>query len=138
MDTGRGLGRATRVRIDRGVIVLLDLDPTVGHEQRGTRPCVIVSDPDVIADQRFPLVCVVPVTGTGGEGALYPRLRPGTSGLSKASFALVDHLRSVDKRRVRRVLGPVARTEIDAIDEGLALYLGLAERLGSPSAARRE
>ena len=130
MDAGRRLGRATRVRIERGVIVLLDLDPTLGHQQRGTRPCVIVSDPDVIADQRFPLVCVVPVTGTSGEGALYPSLGPGASGLSKTSFALVDHLRSVDKRRVRRVFGPVARTEMNAIDEGLSLYLGLTERFG--------
>jgi mRNA-degrading endonuclease toxin of MazEF toxin-antitoxin module len=52
------------VRLERGTVVLLTLDPTVGHEQRGVRPCVVVSDPDVIADQRFPLVAVVPVTGT--------------------------------------------------------------------------
>lgn len=115
------------------MIVLLDLGPTVGHEQRGTRPCVIVSDPDVIADQRFPLVCVVPVTGTSGEGALYPVLGPGSSGLAKTSYALIDHLRSVDKRRVRRVFGPVAQAEMNAIDEGLALFLGLAERFGAPS-----
>lgn len=121
------------MRLERGVIVLLDLDPTVGHEQRGTRPCVIVSDPDVNTDQRFPLVCVVPITGTSGEGALYPMLQPGSSGLSKTSCALVDHLRSVDKRRVRRAFGPVGRAEMNAIDEGLALFLGLAERLGSPS-----
>jgi hypothetical protein len=40
------------------------LTPTVGYEQRGMRPCIVVSDPDVVADHRFPLVCVVPVTGT--------------------------------------------------------------------------
>ena len=40
--------------LERGTLVLLVLDPTVGHEQRGVRPCVAVSDPDVIADQRFP------------------------------------------------------------------------------------
>jgi mRNA interferase MazF len=131
MGDRRRLGGSLRVRLDRGVIV--KLDPTLGHEQRGTRPCVIVSDPDVIADQRFPLVRVVPVTGTSGEGALYPMLRPSSGGLSKVSYALVDHLRSIDKRRVRRVFGTVARSEMDAIDEGLALFLGLAERFDSPS-----
>src|SRR6476646_575267 len=65
------------------------LDPTFGHEQRGVRPCIVVSDPDVISDQRFPLVCVVPVTGTAGEGLLYPALAPGNSGLAKRSFALI-------------------------------------------------
>lgn len=46
------------MRLDRGgTVVLLDMDPTVGHEQRGVRPCVVVSDPDVVSDQRFPLLC---------------------------------------------------------------------------------
>ena len=120
------------MKLDRGTVVLLDLDPTGGHEQRGVRPCVVVSDPDVISDQRFPLVCVVPVTGTKGEGALYPTLQAGASGLSKTSYALIDHLRSVDKRRVRRVFAQLPRPEIDAVDEGLALFLGLAERFATP------
>ena len=109
----------------RGAIVVVELDPTLGHEQHGVRPCVVVSDPDVIGDQRFPLVCVVPVTGTPGEGLLYPSLAPGQSGLAKKSFALIDHLRSVDKRRIRRVFGELAREEIAAIDDGLAAFLGL-------------
>ena len=89
------------MKLDRGTIVLVELDPTVGHEQRGVRPCIAVSDPDVNADQRFPLIAVVPVTGTSGEGALYPELAPGKSGLTRASYALIDHIRSVDKRRIR-------------------------------------
>ena len=72
------------MRIARGAIVLIELDPARGHE-------------------RFPLVCVVPITGTAGEGALYPPLAPGRSGLTKPSFALIDQLRSIDKRRLRRV-----------------------------------
>lgn len=110
----------------RGTVLLLDLDPVVGHEQRGVRPCVAVSDPEVIGHQRFPLVAVLPITGTPGHGALYPALRPGPSGLAKTSYVLVDHIRSVDKRRVRRVFGTVAAEEMNAIDEGLASFLGLA------------
>jgi mRNA interferase MazF len=113
------------MKLDRGTIVLVELDPTVGHEQRGIRPCIAVSDPEVNADLRFPLIAVVPVTGTPGEGALYPELSPGKSGLTKTSFALVDHLRSVDKRRIRRVFGRIAKDEIAAVDEGLELFLGL-------------
>lgn len=110
---------------DRGTVLLLDLDPTVGHEQRGVRPCIAVSDHDIVADQRFPLIAVVPITGTPGQGALYPALRPGPNGLAKISYALIDHIRSVDKRRVRRVFGQVTAAEMNAIDEGLTLFLGL-------------
>jgi mRNA-degrading endonuclease toxin of MazEF toxin-antitoxin module len=78
------------------------------------------------ADQRFPLIAVVPVTGTPGEGALYPMLSPGGSGLTKASYALIDHLRSIDKRRIRRMFGRIATDELALIDDGLELFLGLA------------
>jgi mRNA interferase MazF len=116
------------MRLGRGSIVVVELDPTLGREQHGVRPCIVVSDPDVISDQRFPLVCVVPVTGTAGEGLLYPPLAPGQSGLAKKSFALIDHLRSIDKRRIRRVFGELAPEEIEAIDEGLTLFLGLGNQ----------
>jgi len=113
------------VNLDRGTVVLVTLDPTVGHEQRGQRPCIAVSDPAVNADQRFPLIAVVPVTGTAGEGALYPRLSPGKSGLNKASYARIDHIRSIDKRRIRRMFGRVADDELTKIDQGLEVFLGL-------------
>ena len=115
--------------LNRGSLVLLDLNPSVGHEQRGVRPCVVVSDPEVVSDQRFPLVGVVPVTGTAGEGALYPRLQPGSSGLSKDSYALVDQIRSIEKRRIQRVFGSISRAEMSAVDKGLALFLGLGDKL---------
>ena len=118
----------------RGAVVVVGLDPPIGHEQRGVRPCVVVSDPDVIGDQRFRLVCVVPVTGTPGDGLLYPPLAPGQSGLAKKSFALIDQLRSIDKRRIRRVFGELSREEMTAIDEGLTAFLGLGGRLNNVDA----
>jgi len=114
------------VIVDRGTVVLVELDPTLGHEQRGTRPCIAVSDPVVNADQRFRLIAVVPVTGTPGQGALYPELSPGESGLTKTSYALIDHLRSIDKRRIRRVFGRITKDELISLEQGLELFLGLA------------
>lgn len=109
----------------RGTIVLVSLDPAVGHEQRGTRPCVVVSDPEVVSSQRFPMVCVLPLTTTPGEGALYPSLLPGASALKKTSYALIDQLRSISKTRIRSVFGRIRPDEQRAIDEGLFLFLGL-------------
>ncbi len=122
------------MRLERGAVVLVILDPTIGHEQRGARPCIVISDPEVISDQRYPLVCVVPVTGTPGEGLLYPPLAPGRSGFAKRSFALVDQLRSIDKRRIRRVFGELPEGEIAAIDEALVLFLGLGGLIHGSSA----
>lgn len=119
------------VKLCRGAVVIVELDPTVGREQRGVRPCIVVSDPVINEDQRFPVLCVVPVTGTLGEGALYPRLSPSGSGLTKESCALVDHLRSIDKRRIRRVYGALPDEELAAVDEALRLFLGLSGHRGT-------
>jgi mRNA interferase MazF len=114
------------VTLVRGSVIVARLDPTVGHEQAGRRPCVVVSAPEVSNDQRFPLIAVVPLTSTPGVGLLYPLVQPSASnGLRSASTALVDHVRSVDKRRVDRVYGPVGRVELAAIDAALRLFLGL-------------
>jgi mRNA interferase MazF len=84
-----------------------------------------VGDPAVVGDQRFPLIAVVPVTGTAGVGALYPALTPGPSGLLKTSYALVDQLRSVDKTRVIQAFGRVTTSELKSTDFGLQAFLGL-------------
>jgi hypothetical protein len=65
--------------------------------------------PDIILDQRFPLVCVVPVTGTPGEGLFYRPLAPGLSGSSVN----------------------LHQKKMAAIDGGLAVFLGLGDRLRS-------
>ena len=111
--------------IDLGSVVLADLDPTVGHEERGLRPYVVVSDAEAVSSQRYPLIALVPLSGREGEGALYPPVDTGGSGLRQRSWALVDQVRSVDKRRVVRLVGRVDDVELAAIDEGLQLFLGL-------------
>jgi mRNA-degrading endonuclease toxin of MazEF toxin-antitoxin module len=50
---------------------------------------------------------------------------------------LIDHLRSVDKRRIRRVFGELAKEEIVAIDEGLAVFFALGGRLHGSGAPVR-
>lgn len=42
------------------------------------------------------------------------------------SFALVDQIRSVDKRRIIRVYGVITVDELKALDQGLELFLGLS------------
>lgn len=109
----------------RGSVVVVGLDPTTGHEQQGKRPCVVVSDHHVVAEQRYPMICVVPLTRSGVEGALYPIVKPGQSGIRELSHVLVDQLRSVDKRRVSGLAGSLTRAELESVDLGLRLYLGL-------------
>jgi hypothetical protein len=67
-------------------------EPSIGgHELdvvKDERPCVVVSDPVIAADRRYPLVGVVPLTEKAGRGALYPRIPTGSGGLRKDSGPL--------------------------------------------------
>ena len=46
-------------------------------------------------------------------------------GLLKPSYVLTDHVRSIDKRRIRRTYGQVSAAELASVDQGLELFLGL-------------
>jgi len=67
-------------------------------------------------------------------GALYPMLKPERSGLTKIPYALIDQLRSVDRRRIRRLVSVVSTSAFDALDESLVLFLGLGAKLMSSEA----
>ena len=106
--------------------MLVGLDPAIGQEQRGTRPCVVVSDGVAAQHQRFPVLVVVPLTSTVLAGPFYPALDASdTSGLRNRSYALLDQLRTIDKQRVVRAYGNASKAELGAIDVGLRQLLGL-------------
>ena len=49
--------------------------------------------------------------------------------LARVLYARISHLGpagSIDKQRIRRRYGQVSAAELEAIDRGLCLYLGLA------------
>jgi mRNA-degrading endonuclease toxin of MazEF toxin-antitoxin module len=116
------------VKLVRGTIALFDIDRADSRGKRGQHPCVILSGSDVNSDQRFPLVCIAPLTATPGEGILYPSVSPGKNGLTHASYVLIDQLCSVDKRRVSRVFGRLAFSELAEIDKALSVFLGMGGR----------
>jgi len=87
--------------VARGEIWLALLDPTVGSEFRKTRPCVIISPPEMHDFLRT--VTVAPMT-TGSRPAPY-RIRVRFGG--KAGLILLDQMRTLDKQRLVRRLGAV-------------------------------
>jgi mRNA interferase MazF len=94
------------VTIVRGEIWLAALDPTVGSEIQKTRPCVIISPPEMHDYLRA--VTVVPMT-TGSRPAPY---RISLRFRRKNGLILLDQLRTLDKQRMMRRLGMVDATTL--------------------------
>ena len=78
----------------RGDIVLLTLDPTLGHEQRGTRPVLVISPATF---NRFHLAMVCPITrgGNFARGQSWTVTLTGM-GLKTEGVALANQARILD------------------------------------------
>jgi mRNA interferase MazF len=84
-----------------GDVWLAQLDPTVGSEIQKTRPCVVISPPEMNAHLRT--VIVAPMT-TGSHPAAF---RIPLSFKGKTGLVLLDQLRTLDKTRLIRREGAV-------------------------------
>ena len=79
-------------------IWLVTLDPTIGHEVKKTRPCLIISPDEISA---LSTVIVAPLTSKGFE---FP-IRVKCKFQSKDGLILLDQIRAVDKKRLIEKLG---------------------------------
>ena len=89
-----------------------------GHEQRGARYAVVVQ-----ADELLGLSTVL-VTPTS-QSALAASFRPVITIAGAETRALVEQTAVVDPERLRNSAGRLSASEIHALDEALALILGL-------------
>ena len=85
----------------RGEIWLAALDPTIGSEIQKTRPCAIISPPEMHDYLRT--VTVAPMT-TGSHPAPY---RIPLRFRRRNGLILLDQLRTLDRLRLVRRLGAV-------------------------------
>lgn len=92
----------------RGEVWLVVLDPTLGSEIRKTRPCVVVSPPEMHDYLRT--VIVAPMT-TGSRPAPY-RIPLRFSG--KNGLVLLDQIRTLDKTRLTMRVGAVSPTALQS------------------------
>jgi mRNA interferase MazF len=92
----------------RGEVWLAALDPTQGSEIRKTRPCLIVSPPELHDHLRT--VTVAPMT-TGSRPAPF---RVAVRFDGRDGLILLDQMRTLDKSRLVRRLGIVPKPALSA------------------------
>ena len=87
--------------VKRFDVCLVALDPTIGSEIMKTRPCLVVS-PDEM-NRHIATVIVAPMTT---KGQPYPS-RVSCQFEGKDGQVVLDQLRTVDKSRLVKYLGPI-------------------------------
>lgn len=87
-------------------IVLVNLDPTIGSEMKKTRPCVIIS-PDEM-NKYLQTIVIAPMTSTSKP---YPT-RIEVRHKKTKGWVVLDQIRTVDRRRIVKVLDALAEKQI--------------------------
>jgi mRNA interferase MazF len=110
----------------RGDVYRASLNPTVGSEQDGTRPVVVVSRDAINASS--PVVIIVPITSRSNKSRLYPshvELKLGDGGLTADSVALCEQVRSISRERLGDYLGNIPKPKLSQINASLKIALDL-------------
>lgn len=113
----------------RGEVRFVDFEPLQGSEADKRRPAVIVSNDGAnAAAARLGrgVVTVVPLTSNVQRVWPFQVLLPrGTAGLSRASKAQAEQVRSVPVDRIGPSIGFLPSAKLTEVDEALRLHLAL-------------
>lgn len=90
-------------------VYLINLDPTIGHEIKKTRPCLIIS-PDEMNDN-LQTVTIAPMTTKSHD---YPT-RVRVDFQNKTGWIILDQIRTADKRRLTKKLGAIDRKTVQKV-----------------------
>lgn len=115
-------------KLRRGMVIDLNLEPSLGSETGKTRPCVVVTNDDY--NERVPVIQVTPLTAwTEKKERIVTNvvIEPSRqNGLTKKSVADCLQTRPVDyEKRLVKIRGRLDDDQIKAISEALRILFAL-------------
>jgi len=90
-------------------VYLISLDPTIGHEIKKARPCVIIS-PDEM-NKNISTVIIAPMTT---QSCPCPTCIP-LKFTGKEAWIVLDQLRTVDRKRLIEKLGKIEQVIVNQV-----------------------
>ena len=110
--------------IKRGQIYYADLSPTVGSEQGGVRPVLIIQND--IGNKYSPTVIIAIITTRKTKAKLPTHIWLSVAdGFKANSMVELEQLRTIDKSRLKKYIGEVQKGEQKLIDEALKISLAI-------------
>ena len=109
---------------NRGDVYSAALDPRRGHEQGGTRPCLVLSVNN-FNRSRAGLVVILPITTREKRIASHVRVAAGEAELESDSFIKCEEVRCISTERLGRRWGSVRRETLAEVERIVRTILGL-------------
>lgn len=111
--------------IKRGDIYYADLGATVGSEQGGERPVLIIQNN--VGNRHSPTVIAASITSRQNKAPLptHVFLHAGVGNLPCDSVVLMEQIRTIDKRRLKGRVGRLNKEEMAAAERALLISFGV-------------
>ena len=121
-------GEMEELSVKRGEIYMADLSPVVGSEQGGIRPVLIIQNN--IGNKYSPTVIVSAITSKLDKAKLPTHIELSSEKyhLPKDSVALLEQIRTLDKRRLKEKITSLEDNKMKEINRAILISLGFAER----------
>ena len=110
-----------------GHLYVADLNPRFGTEPGKVRPVVVVQTDALNHSHPSTIICPLTTKVAGFANPLRVALPKGVSGLDRPSDILVDQIKAIDNRRLRRSLGPLPDPHLSELRQKLLLILDFVE-----------
>jgi len=110
-------------QILRGEVRWAELNPTIGHEQRGLRPVLILSENTF--NKYSGTVIAVALTSQKQKAGFPLTLKLDSQNLPKESWVKISQIRTLSTKRIGNKIMEVTNSEIIKVIEGLNEILGL-------------
>ena len=110
------------IKMEKGEIWVVDIPKTNGHEQRGTRPVVLLAKLE--ANIAIVIPCTSNLKSLRFSNVLEISPSPN-NGLKENSVALVFQLRAIDKKRLIKKIGTLSSKSMSRIDSMIFSMLNL-------------
>ena len=112
------------IKIQKGDIFYADLGETVGSEQNGIRPVLIIQND--VGNKYSPTVIITPLTSKAKKLAQPTHVFIGKRfGLTENSYALLEKIRTIDRTRLLEYVGHADIPVMDRVDAALRVSLNL-------------
>ena len=99
----------------------VDLEPTYGSQQRGRRPCLVLTEDAINAARRT--VGVIPLSSSP---SVAPPIVVAIPSLGANSVALCDQLRAVDKSKISKRIAAITAAEMALIEASVKTVFALS------------
>lgn len=114
--------------VKRADVYYADLSPTVGSEQDGIRPVVIVQND--IGNKYSSTIIILPITSKVKTMlGTHVLLKKNTCGLKKDSIILAEQIRTLDKSRLKSKIGVLPDHIMNKVKEALILSCSLRSKI---------